>query len=315
MFIRAELHNHTIHSDGALTPEQLSQYAQDHEFQVIALTDHNTASGQEEMQAMISQHNMDLSLIKGIEMTTYYGHVLGLGMTRMIDFSDLDPRHPEPFFVSMRKNGARAIGLAHPFCIGKPIMVGCRFEMEVHDWSLIDYIEIYNTSAQSNDSSVSDECFFTGNGQAVDFWKDKVLQGYRLAAVTGKDIHKAPEDNDVFITFCEVDEKDMRPNSEKALSSILTQRTMVTKGPLIELKQDQDKVTIHFEPSGYHAWKSLPEGSFILKMTSDNGNIIEQMVNLHQDYTVLIENAHVTIFELFDGNDRIAIARPLYWRT
>ena len=44
-FIRAELHNHSTESDGALSVESLAAYAAEKNFGVLALTDHNTTSG------------------------------------------------------------------------------------------------------------------------------------------------------------------------------------------------------------------------------------------------------------------------------
>ena len=40
-----ELHTHTVHSDGEFTVEQLCRAAKERELSLIALTDHNTASG------------------------------------------------------------------------------------------------------------------------------------------------------------------------------------------------------------------------------------------------------------------------------
>ncbi|MDM8203573.1 CehA/McbA family metallohydrolase [Faecalicoccus acidiformans] len=315
MFIRAECHNHTVHSDGFLTVEQLAAYADEHKFQVLALTDHNTASGHAEMENFISKKYPSLSLIKGIEMTTYYGHVLGLGMTKMIDFSNLDPSRPESLFRDMRQAGARAIGLAHPFCVGAPIMVGCRFDMQVNDWTQIDYIEVYNTSAQSQDPMVPDDAFFTGNEQAVNLWKEKVFQGYRLAAVTGKDIHQKPKELPVFVTYCEVDPEDTRPLGEQVISAILAQKTMVTKGPLIILEQKDLQVHVHFEKSGYQKWDRLLEGTYMLRISENTGNIRNQEVQLKNHYTFeFSQGIRSAVFELFDQNERIAIARPLYWR-
>ena len=72
-YIPCELHCHTIHSDGDFTPKSLQQAAKENELSLIALTDHNTFSGAKELNGDI------IPFIKGIEWTTYFGHMLVLG--------------------------------------------------------------------------------------------------------------------------------------------------------------------------------------------------------------------------------------------
>ncbi|MDY2939309.1 MAG: PHP domain-containing protein, partial [Fusicatenibacter sp.] len=78
-FQRAELHNHTTESDGKLTVSELMNYAAEEDFGVIALTDHNTVSGHEKAEETIRREKLPLSLICGVEATTFYGHILALG--------------------------------------------------------------------------------------------------------------------------------------------------------------------------------------------------------------------------------------------
>ena len=108
-FLRAELHNHSTESDGALTTEQLTAYAAEKRFGVLALTDHNTVSGHAKVYQAIRRGGYNLSLLPGVEITTFYGHVLALGLVQMPDFTSLDPRSPEPFFAALRAAGARAV--------------------------------------------------------------------------------------------------------------------------------------------------------------------------------------------------------------
>ena len=48
-WIPTELHTHTIHSDGIFTVPRLCACAKLHGYEMIALTDHNTLSGLEEL--------------------------------------------------------------------------------------------------------------------------------------------------------------------------------------------------------------------------------------------------------------------------
>lgn len=237
MFQRVELHNHTTHSDGSLTPAQLAEYAAAQNFGVLALTDHNTVSGHEALRAAIAQKNLPLSLLPGVEITTFYGHILALGLTQMVDFSMLDPDRPEAFFRQLHAAGARAVGIAHPYCIGRPIMAGCRMSLDIHDWSAVDYLEVFNTSIEESPMGISPFAeAFGGNTQALALWQDLVLHGYRLAAVTGKDIHRIPQQADVFVSYAELEPGDTAPLSEQVIGAVLRQKTIVTKGPLLSTR-------------------------------------------------------------------------------
>ena len=140
---RVELHNHSTESDGEMTAAELMRWAEKEAYGVVALTDHNTCSGHEKAERTIQEEQLHIQLLKGIEVTTFYGHILALGIEHMIDFTNLDPRAPEKFLGKLRAAGAGAIGLAHPFCIGRPVTAGCRMDLEIHDWDQIDYIEVF----------------------------------------------------------------------------------------------------------------------------------------------------------------------------
>ena len=101
-FIRAELHNHSTESDGALSVETLAAYAAEKNFGVLALTDHNTTSGHAKAYDAIRRAGYALALLPGVEITTFFGHILALGLVQMPDITTLDPRAPEPFFAMLR---------------------------------------------------------------------------------------------------------------------------------------------------------------------------------------------------------------------
>ena len=93
-FIRAELHNHSTESDGALSVESLAAYAAEKNFGVLALTDHNTTSGHAKAYDAIRRAGYALALLPGVEITTFFGHILALGLVQMPDITTLDPRAP-----------------------------------------------------------------------------------------------------------------------------------------------------------------------------------------------------------------------------
>ena len=58
MYKRLELHNHTIESDGNLTPSELIDLMCDDKVDAFALTDHNTISGHIKIQEALAKKNI-----------------------------------------------------------------------------------------------------------------------------------------------------------------------------------------------------------------------------------------------------------------
>ena len=78
--MKADLHSHSIYSDGKYTVEELIKRAKEKGIDVLALTDHDTVLGDDELDKYGSMYNV--KVIKGIELSCkYYGemiHVVGL---------------------------------------------------------------------------------------------------------------------------------------------------------------------------------------------------------------------------------------------
>jgi 3',5'-nucleoside bisphosphate phosphatase len=74
-----ELHCHTTHSDGTLTPAQLVEAAIASGVQVLAITDHDTVSGWDEAFATANQRQIEI--VPGLELSTVWNerslHILG----------------------------------------------------------------------------------------------------------------------------------------------------------------------------------------------------------------------------------------------
>ena len=76
---RADLHIHTRVSDGMATIEQVLAYAEDQTLlNVIAVTDHEDASGGLRARELAAKRGYRLQVIPGAEITTLHGHLLAL---------------------------------------------------------------------------------------------------------------------------------------------------------------------------------------------------------------------------------------------
>ncbi len=79
--LNADLHCHSVVSDGTLTPEALAARAKANGVQLWALTDHDESGGQE--RAMAAAKALDMKYLTGVEISiTFAGktvHIVGLG--------------------------------------------------------------------------------------------------------------------------------------------------------------------------------------------------------------------------------------------
>lgn len=81
-YLNADLHCHSVVSDGTLTPEELAARASANGVELWALTDHDELGGQARAAAAARAHGMDY--VTGVEISiTFIGqtvHIVGLGM-------------------------------------------------------------------------------------------------------------------------------------------------------------------------------------------------------------------------------------------
>ena len=77
-----DLHCHSLASDGALTPTELVERAQQQGVTTLALTDHDTTAGLEE--ARLAASAVNIQLLNGIELSTTWNnkclHIIGLNI-------------------------------------------------------------------------------------------------------------------------------------------------------------------------------------------------------------------------------------------
>lgn len=163
------LHTHTVHSDGALTPEQLVHKAAAERLDFIAITDHNNTTHQ-----LANANAPGMLVITGEEVTTPFGHfnVLGLGGVR--DYVDFrltdDERALGRVMRGVRDRGA-VLSINHPVsdCLA------CSWTRTVP--AEVSAIEIANGSPDAR-------------RQAMVVWDSLLRAGRRLTAVDGSDWHR-----------------------------------------------------------------------------------------------------------------------------
>ena len=219
-FKRLELHNHTVESDGSLTCQELTEYLAADHVDAFAITDHNTTSGQKKIEQLLEEKHYPISLIRGMEYTTYFGHILCLNLAKYVPWNSIDQHRPELLFEAAREKGA-LVGIAHPFSYGDPFARGCRFEMTVSDYSKVDFIEIFNNP----------ESLHEVNERGTNLWMSLIFSGYQITATSGMDLHNRAKLAGCYATYIEGKSSD---NIASELdTAIHTHRTWVSKGALL----------------------------------------------------------------------------------
>lgn len=270
-----ELHSHTYHSDGGFSPEELLQNARDFGYKGIFLTDHNTNSGLDE----IYENKFDKKILKafhGIEWTTFYGHLLILGSKDAGNYTKARLDNIEECINEIKSSNPNiVIGIAHPFDIGNPLCTGCHFEYLVNDYSKFNYIELVNSeNAHASKSTL----------KAYKHWIELLEEGYRLAALAGRDWHRPsnPEES-VGINMLGMDGEVSESNTLKAIRNL---RTYISYEPIIDL--DLDKVELGDEIYDKKIWGSLS----LLKSNFENKdklNIIPKKFIIYNNRKVIYE--------------------------
>lgn len=224
-WIPCELHTHTVHSDGIFTVETLAQSAIGSGLECIALTDHNTISGWSHTDKV--QRETGLGIIKGLEWTTFYGHMTLMGIESYVDWRDIGFNEIEKAIKRAHQAGGIA-GVAHPFRPGNPFCTGCYWQFPLQDWSLVDYYEVWSWPNPHIEST---------NRRSMSMWKSLLAKGYRITGVCGLDWHRPVKDGDsTAVSYVLTEDDGSMPVEERVVDGIRHGSVCVSIGPPAALR-------------------------------------------------------------------------------
>ena len=107
-YLNADLHCHSVVSDGTLTPEVLATRARGNGVDLWALTDHDEIGGVERARA--AAHAQGMAFLSGVEISVSFAsetvHIVGLG------FDDSDPRIAQGLAATRGGRDTRAMEMA-----------------------------------------------------------------------------------------------------------------------------------------------------------------------------------------------------------
>jgi hypothetical protein len=175
---RGNLHSHTIHSDGSWDIPDLLAWAKSEQLDFITLSDHNTISG---LPQFLSNDSAQLLTMGGMELTTFYGHALALGIHHWLDWRIADQYSIRDIQRAIEDQHGQFI-IAHPKSPGGAICTGCAWEYPDMMPGTAHIVEIWNSGWRGD----------RHNEEALQLWYHWLKQGHHLVATAGNDIHHLP---------------------------------------------------------------------------------------------------------------------------
>ncbi|MBL7256265.1 PHP-associated domain-containing protein [Paractinoplanes lichenicola] len=138
---QADLHMHTNLGDGWISPAAVVNEAERAGLSVIAVTDHDHLEGAKRVEELLVARNSRVRLIKGVEVTTRSGHLLGLFVTKAPR-----PMRPVPEVIDFIKEQGGLVVVPHPMGRLVPSLSRRRIDELLGAGYSIDGLEIYNPS-------------------------------------------------------------------------------------------------------------------------------------------------------------------------
>ncbi|MFQ6065960.1 MAG: CehA/McbA family metallohydrolase [bacterium] len=220
-----ELHVHSHHSDGKNTVEEIVEAARKEKLDFISLTDHNTVSGFSSIP-----HQEDFLVIRGMELTTYHGHALALGLSSFIDWHSQGKTRNINEIIDEVHAQRGLFAIAHPFTIGDPVCVGCTWKLRNVDYHKVDLMEVWAGPWAEREVE---------NSRSLRLWNDLLNQGLKIVGVSGRDWHDVNEKKaPIPQTFVYADSL----SEPEILEGLRKGRVIVSSGPMVNLSaKDGDR--------------------------------------------------------------------------
>ena len=172
---KGELHTHTNITDGKLDFSDLVEYIKKNEYDFFFISDHNSITAWDQIKNL-----KKINCYKGLELTTFYGHILLLGVDRYVDWYKKNGALKKIKSIKREVESMNGLmGIAHPFTCGGPFCAGCRWEKSI-DPEHFNFIEVWNSKAES----------YKNNWEAIDAWVEFLKKGIEIFCTCGGDIHR-----------------------------------------------------------------------------------------------------------------------------
>ncbi|MGI9293869.1 MAG: CehA/McbA family metallohydrolase [Pseudomonadales bacterium] len=216
-----DLHGHTFHSDGQFSPTEYLRLAHQRGYDFVSLTDHNTYSAVPELKELAGE---SITVIGGVELTTFHGHALALGLDGWTEWRVKDGSTMSGIAEALQNSG-RLYVIAHPKSEGHPFCTGCRWAYSDMLPGPARHIEIWNREWATR----------SHNEGALHMFYAWLNQGLRMVATAGTDTHR-PVPETYRIAANRVFAED---NTQEALlQALCLGKNYITCGPNLSLNAE-----------------------------------------------------------------------------
>lgn len=229
---RGDFHTHTHASDGVYPSDILAGVAKAEGLDFIAISDHNTILGLEELSG-----NLDFLVIPGLEITFDKGHFNVFGLGGWYDW--MQGICGDRIEVSMPDRYKTINGLLEEISaegllssINHPLQPPWEWLFKDTDLRTIQCLELWNDLYWPGN--------ITANPATVEMWTEWLNAGYRITAIGGSDYHypPRPEENKpgerlgMPTTYVYAEEL----STAGILDALRKRRAYVTKGPQFDFR-------------------------------------------------------------------------------
>ncbi len=198
----ADFHTHSVHSDGRLTIDQLSELAASRGLELLAITDHNTTSHHRHLASAAS--HVGINLIAGQEVTTNSGHANALGEIEWVDFRQatqqwLDDTHSRGGLLS----------------INHPLAAPCAWTRDIPKG--LQLSEVWHSSWERD------------NSEPIEWWE----YNGKPIPIGGSDFHKIGSDGlpGDPTTWIQVSTEDFHVTQDHVLDALRAGRVAISANP------------------------------------------------------------------------------------
>jgi len=243
VWLRGNLHTHTVNSDGRLTPEEHAERYREAGYGFLAVTDHG------EYVDTRGVGGGGLTMLQGEELSagrtgagTLY-HVIALGIGEALPFQEADPAvSPQAVIDHVNEVGGIAV-LAHPYWSGLT-------HGEAMALKGIAAVEAYNHVCE----------LLNDRGEAAAHWDHMLTAGRRVNALAVDDAHSKEREHMPDDSFGGWVVAKCRDRSEKAILEALRRGLYYSSsGPTISgVEVGDGEVSVTCSPAKKIAFVSVP---------------------------------------------------------
>ena len=305
---RGDLHAHTIHSDARWDISEMLAFGRSKHLDFMTLTDHNTVSG---LAEFVSASRDDLLTLPGMELTTFWGHALALGLMDWTDWrTEPGKRSMEQIEQEVTARGGVFV-IAHPLETGDPVCTGCAWVYPAMMPGAARVVEVWNgdwISGSNNSLGL----------QEVYRWLNN---GCKMALTAGNDNHGFKPET-MHYGYNNVYAQDL--SEKEILRAVRAGHLYLSSGPVLKMTAGTggltgmmgDVLDAGGSPINLNAeWRDCPSGARLELIVDGNTHTTCQAEEQGSaDWKLDGEKAHWALATLsLVGGKMLAITNPIFF--